>query len=147
MDGDALAQHSIGCPVKDDLLNENQRRRIATHLHLLGEDLATLGRLPELHRAGPAYDRVRALFSEITQKATAVRQELGLDVPSVPPLRRRVGAVAEIWAVRMEDLTARRLQSSGNVHPGLAERLDPRISELTLLLERLADVAVELPGD
>ena len=129
----------------DDILNENQRRRVATHLHLLEEDMATLGRLPALGRPGAPYDGIRALLAEITGQVEELRITLDLGEYRPPLLQRRVGAVAEIWAVRVEDLVARRLKNYGRVHPGLAERLDARMNALGTLLGRLADAAVTLP--
>ena len=129
----------------DEILNDNQRRRIATHLHLLEEDLATLARLPTLGRAGSPYDKIHALLAAATRQVDELRAALDLGEYRTPPLRRRVGAVAEIWAVRVEDLVARRLKGYGRVHPGLAARLDARVTELKTLLERLADAAAELP--
>jgi hypothetical protein len=128
-----------------EILNENQRRRIATHLHLLEEDLAALGRLPALARTGEAYDQIRELLTQISGRADALRAALDLGAYRTPPLRRRVGALAEIWAVRVEDLVAVRLKSYGTVHPELGARLDARVTELKTLLERLADAAADLP--
>jgi hypothetical protein len=127
------------------LLNENQRRRVATHLHLLEEDLAALARVPALQQSSASFDRIRALLAEIAQKGEALRNVLGLGVPPAPSLKRRIGAVAEIWAMRMEDLMAHRLRGYGRVHPGLSALLDHQVAELIQLLQRLADVSAELP--
>jgi hypothetical protein len=131
--------------MSDELLNENQRRRIATHLHLLQDDIDALGRLPALSEMDATFDHVRTLLREIVQKADDLRASLALGVPRIPSLQRRIGAVAEIWAVRMEDLMAGRLKSYGRVHPDLAGRLDHYVRELTALLQQLADAATALP--
>lgn len=131
--------------MKTSLLNENQRRRIGTHLRLLEEDIISLGRQPELARDGAAYDRIRALLDQILRKADALGNALALGPPVVPALRRRVGAVGEIWAVRMEDLTAEQLKGYGTVHPELEATLDRRVSELVSLLEQLAAASTQLP--
>lgn len=125
-------------------LNENQRRRIATHLHLLEEDLAALARLPALQEQAAPVKLVRALLGEIGRKSEALSSALELGVLQAPTLRRQVGAVAEIWAVRMEDLMAHRLIGYGRVHPKLSGLLDRRVAELTQLLQRLADAAAAL---
>jgi hypothetical protein len=127
------------------LLNQNQRRRLSTNLVLLENDLGALSRLPELGRTGSSYARVRELVAGILQKAATTRATLDLGDANLPSLRRRIAAVAEIWAVRVEDLVARRLQGYGAVHPDLARQLDPPIRELAAMLEQLADAAAALP--
>lgn len=63
-----------------------------------------------------------------------------------PSLARRVAAVAEVWAARVEDVRACRLAGYGAVHPDLARRLDPGVEELRRRLEALADAALRLPA-
>ena len=128
------------------LLNENQERRLATHLRLLASDLETLAQSAELKAAGPAYARVREAIAAAHEAADRLRETLALPADRAPRLKRRVAAVAEVWAVRMEDLRARRLKSYGAVHPELAPRLDPRVDEVRRALEALADAAQSLPG-
>jgi len=128
------------------LLNENQERRLATHLRLLASDLETLAQAAELRAAGPAYARVREAIAAARQAAERLRETLALPADRAPSLKRRIAAVAEVWAVRMEDLRARRLKSYGAVHPELAPRLDPRVAEVSRALEALADAAQSLPG-
>ncbi len=60
---------------------------------------------------------------------------------------RRLATHLGLLAADMEDLRAARLRSYGAVHPELASRLDPRVTEVQRLLERLADAAAELPDD
>jgi len=128
------------------LLNENQERRLATHLRLLASDLETLAQSAELKAAGPAYARVREAIAAAHEAADRLRETLALPADRAPSLKRRIAAVAEVWAVRMEDLRARRLKSYGAVHPELAPRLDPRVDEVRRALEALADAAQSLPG-
>jgi hypothetical protein len=128
------------------LLNENQQRRLATHLSLLASDLETLAQSAELQATGPAYARVREAIATAREGADRLRDALALPTDRAPSLKRRIAAVAEVWAVRMEDLRARRLKSYGAVHPELAPRLDPRVEEVRRALEALADAAVALPG-
>ncbi len=128
------------------LLNDNQERRLATHLRLLASDLETLAQSAELQTTGPPYARVREAIAAAHQAAERMRETLALPADRAPSLKRRIAAVAEVWAVRMEDLRARRLKSYGAVHPELAPRLDPRVDEVRRALEALADAAVALPG-
>ncbi len=131
--------------MKESLLNENQARRIATHLQLMNEQLTALARLPELAREGRPFDAVRALIARVAAASDTLRETLGLGTVAVPDFRRRVSAVAEIWAVRMEDLAAARLKGYGAVHPDLASPLDGGITELTSLLAQLSEAAGRLP--
>jgi hypothetical protein len=113
------------------LLNENQQRRLGTHLRLLAHDLEALGEVPDA--------RARDLIDQVRTAAEALSVELALPVERGPNLRRRIAAVAEVWATRMDDLRARRLKGYGPVHPELAARLDPRLDQLRRLLEALAE--------
>lgn len=119
------------------LLNENQQRRLGTHLRLLTQDLEAIAEVPDA--------RARGLIEQIHAAAEAIRADLALPVDRGPSLKRRVAAVAEVWAARVDDLRARRLRGYGAVHPELPSRLDPRIDELRRLLEALADAAQRLP--
>src|SRR6266704_663013 len=93
------------------LLNDNQERRLATHLRLLASDLETLAQSAELQTTGPPYARVREAIAAAHQAAERMRETLALPADRAPSLKRRIAAVAEVWAVRMEDLRARRLKS------------------------------------
>ncbi|HEY6223869.1 MAG TPA: hypothetical protein VIW26_08790 [Gemmatimonadales bacterium] len=127
------------------LLGTNQRRRLGTHLGLLREDLAKVLQWSGPERNSPAGLRIANLVSRIEQAIGDVQQAFGLADREPPPLRRRVGAVAEVWLARVEDLRARRLASHGAVHPDLAARLDPHVDTLEALLDELARAATELP--
>jgi hypothetical protein len=119
------------------LLNENQQRRLGTHLRLLAQDLDALADVPDA--------RARSLINAIREATEAIRADLELPLDRGPSLGRRVGAVAEVWAARVHDLRARRLSAYGAVHPALAARLDPRLDQLRQLLEALAEQASRLP--
>ena len=123
------------------LLSDNQQRRLGTHLRLLLDDLAALAAAPALR----SHPRLHRLVQEATRAAEGLRDELGLPVERGPSLRRRVAATAEVWAVRVEDLRARRLRAYGPVNPGLERLLDPRLETLRGILTDLADAAGELP--
>ncbi|HMA44833.1 MAG TPA: hypothetical protein VKO86_12480 [Gemmatimonadales bacterium] len=127
------------------LLTRNQERRLVTHLRLLLDDLDALATLPELERAGQPGGRVRDLVDEARAAARALRAKLGLPEDRGTALARRVGATAEVWAVRVEDLRARRLRAYGDVHPDLAPTLDPPLDQLRRALVALAEAAGELP--
>jgi hypothetical protein len=131
-----------------NLLNDNQQRRLGTHLRLLVSDLDALAESPELEGDAAAFASVREAIAAVRRAADEARNALGLPVDRSPTLRRRVTAVADVWAARVEDLRARRLAGYGSVHPELAARLDPRVEDLRRRLEALADAAAHLPdGD
>lgn len=129
-----------------DLLNANQQRRLATHLRLLVSDLNTLAETPDLDRGEPPFARVREALASAHDAAYEIQSRLGLPAEPSPSLRRRVSAVAEVWAARVEDLIARRLTAYGAVHPDLAAVLDPGVEHLRRRLEHLAAAAAHLPG-
>ena len=129
------------------LLNDNQQRRLGTHLRLLISDLERLAESPELGRAAPGFAQVREALTAARHGAEQLHLALALPVDRSPGLRRRVAAVAEVWAARMDDLRARRLAAYGPVHPDLADRLDPGVETVRGRLEALADVAALLPDE
>ena len=127
------------------LLNQNQRRRVDTHLGLLHEDLGNLRRWAGALAETPAGRRIAEVIRLLEGEIDAVRQRFALRDTEPPPLKRRVGAIAEVWRARMEDLRARHLESYGTVHPDLPASLDPYIDRFEHLLRELAQVAVQLP--
>lgn len=127
------------------LLSHNQERRLVTHLRLLLDDLDALATLPELSRSGEAGRRVLGLLDETRAAARELRSALGLPEEQGAHHVRRVVATAEVWAVRMEDLRARRLRAYGEVHPDLGATLDPRLDQLRRALVALAEAATGLP--
>lgn len=129
-----------------NLLNANQQRRVHTHLRLLVEDLDALTRLSVLAPDRPAAAPVRDRLALALAAAETTRQALGLPSDERPDERRHIGAVAEVWAARVEDLRAHRLKAYGAVHPDLAALLDPLLERLRGALEALADAAARLPG-
>lgn len=131
--------------MNETLLNPNQQRRVGTHLRLLVEDLTTLAELPELRRDGAPYDGVRELIDELCDRAAGLRQAFALPPDHVPDLRRRVAAVAEVWAAHVEDLRSNRLRAYGMVHPELSLQLDPQLDRIVELLFRLTEAAMQLP--
>jgi hypothetical protein len=127
------------------LLNDDQQRRLGTHLRLLISDLDTIAESPGLARDGRAFARVRDEIAATRRAAEEMRAALALPLDHGPSLKRRVAAVAAVWAARIDDLRARRLRGYGPVHPGLAERLDPRVDDVRRHLEALAVAAAALP--
>jgi len=128
-----------------NLLTHNQERRLVTHLRLLLDDLDALAMLPELGRSGEPGRRVLGLLDETRAAARELRAALGLPEDQGTAPARRVAATAEVWAVRVEDLRARRLRSYGEVHPDLGATLDPRLDHLRRVLVALAEAATGLP--
>lgn len=124
----------------DTILNDNQRRHVATALHLLELDVQRLrrrrGLTPELQSA----------LHEVSRRARRLLDEFSL--PPARPLSapREVLAVASVWVVRVDDLRARRLRAYGPVAPGLEERLHPLIDELSGSLKNLMAVADRVTG-
>ncbi len=127
------------------LLNDNQQRRLGTHLRLLVTDMDALSESPELERDGPPFARVRAAIDAVRRAAEAMGAALALPFDPGPSVRRRVAAVAEVWAARIDDLRAHRLEGYGPVSPKLAARLDPVVEEVRTRLEDLAAAAAALP--
>jgi hypothetical protein len=127
------------------LLNDNQQRRLGTHLSLLVSDLEALAESPELQRDAGPYTRVRDALDATRRAAEALRAALALPPDRAPGLQRRVAAVADVWAARMEDLHAHRLTGYGPVHPDLGASLDPGVEEVRRRLEALGAAARGLP--
>lgn len=127
------------------LLTDNQERRLATHLRLLLDDLDALAMLPELSRSREAGRRVLGLLDETRAAARELGNALGIPEEHGTQPARRVVATAEVWAVRVEDLRARRLRAYGEVHPDLGATLDPRLDHLRRALVALAEAATGLP--
>lgn len=127
------------------LLNEQQRRRLATHLGLLVSDLDALARAPELGRDGAAHSELKDAIATTRRAADAMRATLGLAPDRAPSFARRVAAMAEVWAARIEDLRARRLKAYGPVHPELAAALDPGLDEVLKRLGALGGAARGVP--
>lgn len=121
------------------LLNENQRRRVATFLQLLAEDIAHLKRQQSLPES------VQVKLDAVDGCVRDISRELAL-----PPARKlgplhRVLLIAEVWAMRAYDLRAARLRGYGSVHPELPPRLDPLVDEMQACLRDLA-AAAAAPG-
>jgi hypothetical protein len=127
------------------LLNPNQQRRVATHLRLLREDLEDVAAWPELARGGEPYGALREIVARLLEDVASLGRRLDLPAHEPPPLRRRVMAIAEVWASSIEDIKARHLGAYGEVQPGLAQSLDPPADDIVQLLQRMADLAGGLP--
>lgn len=134
-----------GRRVDRPLLNANQQRRVATHLRMLREDLTDVAAWPELSRPGAPYESLRAVIAHLDAAVASLSGALALPLHDAPPLRRRVMAIAEVWASSMEDVKARHLKAYGRVHPELAETLDPQVDKIVTLLGQMADLADRLP--
>lgn len=128
------------------LLNANQVRRLGTSLRMLRHDMAAVAAWPEVARPGEAQEAIRALAVRIVPAVEALETSLGLPAERPIPPGRRLAAVAETWATRLEDLHAKGLRPYGRVHPDLAGALDPKLDELIRLLEELAEAAGSLPA-
>ena len=128
------------------LLNGNQQRRLATSLRLLRQEMTAVGTWPDLTHAGEVPKTVRDLIARILPAVEALELALGLPAERPVPPGRRLAAVAEVWATRLEDLHARHLRPYGKVHAELAGALDGRLDELVGMLEELADAAGRLPS-
>jgi hypothetical protein len=126
------------------LLNANQQRRLATSLRMLRDDLAAVAAWPEVARPGEAQAAIRTLVERIVPAVEALETSLGLPAERPLPPGRRLAAVAEVWANRLEDLHARHLRPYGKVHADLAGALDGKLDLLIDLLEELAEAAGRL---
>lgn len=123
------------------MLTENQRRHLTTYVHLLQEELVQLRHLPELRQHVPLGDRLHDAMANVDGALRRLEETFGLPTRMPMDARRRVGAVANIWAARVPELRAARLRGYGPVHPQLATLLDPLVEDLTRRLFALADAA------
>jgi hypothetical protein len=128
------------------LLTENQRRHLMTYVHLLQEDLAQLKHLPEFWQRLPPGDRLHHAMAGVDEALGRLAEVFELPPRTPMDARRRVGAVANIWASRIPELRAGRLRGYGTVHPKLAAQLDPLVEDLTRRLFMLAHAA-SAPGE
>lgn len=121
--------------MRESLLNDNQRRHMATFLHLLHRDVTQLKRGVSL--GAPVHDAIDAVLGSAQEIADAFE----LVVPREPDLRHQIRVVAEVWGMRIHDIRAAPLKSYGPVHPALAERLDPLVMRLHTHLRELSGAA------
>jgi hypothetical protein len=126
--------------MSQSLLTENQRRHVMTYVHLLQEDLAQVKVLDFWQRLPPG-DPLHHAMAGVDEALG--RLAATFELPPRAPMdgRRRVGAVANIWASRIPELRAGRLRGYGAVHPKLAGQLDPLVEDLTRRLFMLAHAA------
>jgi hypothetical protein len=127
------------------LLNANQQRRLGTSLRMLRHDVAAVASWPELARPGEAREAIRVFVARLVPAVESLESTLELPAERPVPAARRLAAMAEVWANRLEDLHARGLRPYGKVHPDLAGVLDAKLDALIVLLEELADAAARLP--
>jgi hypothetical protein len=133
--------------MSESLLNTNQIRHVATHVHLLLDDLAQLGQLPELDQSGEALRKLRTTLNEVETAAQEMVAELDLPQRRARGARQRVIAAANVWANRIYELNAKRLGAYGPVHHDLADRLDRLVTDLRQRLIELGKAALELPEE
>jgi len=129
----------------DQLLNANQKRRVATILRLLKEDIDEISSWREMQRPGEPYVAIRRAVVEILTSIEDLRAVLSLPAHRPPSLSRRVGATAEVWAISAEDMKADNLRGYGAVHPELRSVLDSRVDAIAQRLEEIAALSRELP--
>jgi hypothetical protein len=129
------------------LLNQNQRRHVATHVHLLLDDLAQLAQLAELASPGEPYRKLREALDEVEASAQEMVAELDLPPRRAHGAKQHVLAAASVWGTRIYELNAKRLRAYGTVHGDLAEHLDPLVTKLRERLMELGEAAQELPED
>lgn len=124
-----------------NLLNRNQRRHVATHLQLLIEDLRELAALPELSAETPGPRAIHGALREVDCAARRLGGALGLPMERERDVRRRIGATADVWAMRSYELEPRALGAYGQVHPQLGPLLTPLVAELRHRLLVLSELA------
>lgn len=114
-------------------LNEHQARHVSAWLELLVEQLTT--------EAAAYPDEVERTLEAITQ----IFDACGL-TPRQPIERsRRVGALADAWLARIDDLRPRSLKAYGTV-PSDGDALDARLDDLKRALLALRSVARRTSG-
>lgn len=119
----------------EPLLNENQRRRVATFLQLLVKDVEQLKTYSDL--SVPIHGALDQVLTSIDR----LLSELNVTLPSEPDLLHRVQVLAEVWSMRAHDIRAAALRGYGALHPELADRLNPLVEEVQKDLWALADAA------
>jgi hypothetical protein len=124
----------------DGLLNANQRRHVATHVHLLLDDVAQLAQLESSRRVQRSLRHVEAAAQEMIA-------QLDLPPSRARGARQHVVAAANVWATRIYELNAKRLSAYGPVHEELADRLDRLVTDLRSCLVELGNAALELPEE
>ena len=129
----------------ESLLNANQTRHVATHVHLLLDDVAQLAQLPQLDQSGEAYRKLREALEEVETAAQEMVEALDLPQRRARGARQRVIAAANVWATRIYELNAKRLGAYGPVHHELADRLDRLVTDLRRRLLELGEAALALP--
>ena len=127
------------------LLNANQQRRLGTSLRMLRHDVGAVASWPEVAGAGEPQEAIRGLVAKLVPAVEALEASLGLPAERPVPPGRRLAAIAEVWANRLEDLHAKGLRPYGKVHPDLAGVLDAKLDVVIGLLEELVDAAARLP--
>ena len=126
--------------MSDSLLNANQTRHVATHVHLLLDDVAQLAQLEST-------GRVRRALRQVEAAAQEMMAQLDLPPSRARGARQHLIAAANVWATRVYELDAKRLAAYGPVHEELAERLNRLVADLRSCLEELGKAALELPGE
>jgi hypothetical protein len=131
--------------MSQSLLNENQKRHVATHVHLLLDDIAQLRQLAELSRPEASFQRLCAALDEVEAGAQRMVEKLDLPPRRVHGARQHIQAAANVWATRVHELGAKQLRAYGPVRHDLADRLDPLVNDLRRQLLVLGDAALALP--
>lgn len=132
------------------LLNAHQRRHFEVLLARLEESIgkieALLGAPPEnlpaltvLTDDPPASFREQALGSlrDLRDQVVALARDLAL-APRTLSRSRAIAATLSAEVVRIEDSLSPQLRGYGDVHPSVAERLDPRLERIARSLTALA---------
>lgn len=122
----------------ENLLNKNQKRRLATSLHLLEREIDALNGEPRL---APVIEESVGLIHDVVSE---IFEAFALEPVGEPSPGHRARVLAEVWAMRLSDLKSTGLGGYGAVHPDLGTRLDPLIESLEENLNHLARVASEI---
>lgn len=119
--------------MSEPLLNENQRRRVATFLQLLVKDLEQLKTHADLS------EPIHGALDQVLESIDRLLRELDVALPTEPDLLHRVQVIAEVWSMRAHELRAAALRGYGALHPDLADRLNPLVEAVQRDLWALAD--------
>ncbi len=123
------------------LLNHNQRRHVATYLQLLLEDLRELEASPDRPRDRAENDAVSSALRDIVAAVRCIGDALDLPLERRRDFRRRVSAIANVWAMRTYEIEAKALAAYGVVDPEVGSILSPLVAELRERLHSLAAAA------
>jgi hypothetical protein len=135
--------------MKQDSLNENHLRRLATSMAMVDaaaarvldllDEKTTPKTMTVLNRSSlppEVREKVRELVSQLQPKAARFGEKYGLQ-KHAKDLRRSIAAeISQVWTI-VEDSHAGRMAGMGKVPPVMAEEIDRDVNEILLLVNEI----------